>query len=430
MRSSRKRVFCSFLYVLFLGVMLADISAFAAPPNPPNPPSPPSKRRTGIEPDQRETMILSLRSVDGYRLVELMRVFVPREHRNTEIRYSPVLHKILVRAHPSILPTLRDAAKQLDTPPSQFGVRFSFVKILSKGEVVKEPIPTEMLLALSKMFPTASGFSLVEHLYVRASNHEEAKAKVTNITTLSDPQVWFRLHQTPHPKAGILVDFQLKQNEMFQTLGRNGPDTKFFTAVHLRTRLFVAPNRFAVVGHAPLKRPGKVLEKVLVVLQIKRLPDVSAVDDADAPQANSSAYPQQIAQDPPSSLEHGVKKGAAPTSRPVARSVIPAHAKTPSPPTQPWGRHSIVRVIRKNVSFFKGCYERALKSRPTLGGRVVMSFAIQAAGNVADVAVKSTTLQDAAVETCLLRHFQTMRFPSPPQGKTIRVNYPLTFSNK
>jgi|GEM_PF-2025315 len=418
-----KKSVLDFLFGLCLVCVLwTEASVMASPPTPP--PNPPSPRRV-VEPDQRETMILSLRSADGYRVVELLRLFVPREYRDTEIRYNHTLNKILVRAHPDLLQRLRAASKQLDAPLSQFGVRLFFVKTLSKGEVVEEHVPTGMLTSLSQTFPTVSGFSLVEQLYLHASNHEEAKAKITNLTNISDPFVSIRLHQTPHPQAAVLVEFQISQNEMFSSVGPKGADTKFVSSVHLRTRLFVKPGRFVVIGHAPLQRIGKAREKVLVVMHLRRLPDVLDTENDDAPKAIALGSPQQIAQDPPSNRANEAQPPTAPTSQPAA----PLSPKTTAIASH-WGRHSIVQVIRKNVAHFKRCYEQALKSRPGLEGRVVMSFAIQAAGDVAEARVKSTTLQAPEVEACLLRHFQALRFPAPPQGKPVRVTYPLKFAHK
>lgn len=100
-----------------------------------------------------------------------------------------------------------------------------------------------------------------------------------------------------------------------------------------------------------------------------------------------------------------------------------------SPATTPvvtgsMSREIIQRVIRRHLTQIRYCYEQQLVADPTLTGRVDVSFTIGTNGAVADAEVRSTTLGNAAVETCILEAVRRFQFPSP-EGGVVRVNYPF-----
>ncbi|MCB9640863.1 MAG: AgmX/PglI C-terminal domain-containing protein [Myxococcales bacterium] len=358
------------------------------------------KQSAPLEKDKRETMILPLRYVDGHRLANMMRLFVPSEERYTEIRYSPALHKILVRARPEVLQILKRASEQMDVPQAQFGVQVFFVKTLQPGESAENPIPRKMDAYLRRVLPTSTGFSLVERLYVHAINHQRAQLKIANLARVSDPSVQITLHQAPSPNSGILVEFLIRQHESFQSTGTRGTNTQFISSVHLSTNLFVRPGVFALVGHTPLKRSGKQREQVLALMKIQR------IQEGDSPVVWSRPKEPSI-------------------TTPAPKVHVPKKRNTVG---RGWGRRAISRVIRENRKFFKVCYERALAKQPKLQGRIVVSFSIQGDGRVAGANTKSSTLRHPVVEACILSHFKGLRFPAPPGGRVVRVNYPLLFN--
>jgi hypothetical protein len=88
----------------------------------------------------------------------------------------------------------------------------------------------------------------------------------------------------------------------------------------------------------------------------------------------------------------------------------------------------IRRVIQRNMSALKSCYERELTKSPTLEGKVVVSFTIGKDGNVASVSDASEpAFPEKKVTMCLLMRFKQMQFPKPDGGGVVNVKYPLIF---
>jgi hypothetical protein len=87
----------------------------------------------------------------------------------------------------------------------------------------------------------------------------------------------------------------------------------------------------------------------------------------------------------------------------------------------------IQRIVRQNAGRFRACYASALRTNPSLEGRVGVEFVIGRSGAV-DIAQDSgSDLPDAAVRKCVVRSFYDLSFPTPDNG-TVTVRYPLTFT--
>jgi outer membrane biosynthesis protein TonB len=81
----------------------------------------------------------------------------------------------------------------------------------------------------------------------------------------------------------------------------------------------------------------------------------------------------------------------------------------------------IRRAIKKNLTKFSACYERALDKEPGLAGSVVVRFTIQSDGTTADVEAKGMP----AIDGCVAKVMTTIVFPK--MSKPVHVNYPFTF---
>ncbi len=92
-------------------------------------------------------------------------------------------------------------------------------------------------------------------------------------------------------------------------------------------------------------------------------------------------------------------------------------------------RGIIQRRIRSNMARFRYCYEKRLQGNPSLGGKLVVSFTIEASGRVVSARAVSSTLGDAQVEGCVVSGIHRLKFPSFTKGVVI-VNYPFTFVRK
>ncbi len=88
----------------------------------------------------------------------------------------------------------------------------------------------------------------------------------------------------------------------------------------------------------------------------------------------------------------------------------------------------IFSTTRRTQTQFRYCYDKQLARDSSLQGRVVVRFTIESTGLVSNVVVQSTTVENAELETCLVRIFSRMQFPSPADGSKAVVSDMLLFS--
>jgi len=87
----------------------------------------------------------------------------------------------------------------------------------------------------------------------------------------------------------------------------------------------------------------------------------------------------------------------------------------------------IQRVVRLNDGRYRFCYQNALRTDPSLRGRVTVKFMIDRQGAVAFAADGGSDIPDEGVRQCVVRSFQALSFPEPENG-TVTVVYPIVFS--
>ena len=91
-------------------------------------------------------------------------------------------------------------------------------------------------------------------------------------------------------------------------------------------------------------------------------------------------------------------------------------------------------IIRKYINRQKGaiiyCYKRAVQKEPELAGKVVVSFTISPTGRVTRPGIKTSTLGNSTVESCIKKRLAFWRFPAPPNAGAVRVSFPLLFRTK
>jgi hypothetical protein len=93
-------------------------------------------------------------------------------------------------------------------------------------------------------------------------------------------------------------------------------------------------------------------------------------------------------------------------------------------------REAIRRIIQANKNAIRSCYDRALQRHPDLYGKLVLEWDIEERGRVGHTGVKSNTLGDAGVATCILQRIKSLKFPEPPPDTTARVVFPFVFSSE
>lgn len=91
-------------------------------------------------------------------------------------------------------------------------------------------------------------------------------------------------------------------------------------------------------------------------------------------------------------------------------------------------RSLIDEVIKRHMNQIKYCYQRELTKNPALGGKIVIKFTIAKDGTVSAASTKSTTMNNASVEQCIVGRFMRMQFPEPKGGGIVIVSYPFLFS--
>ncbi len=92
-------------------------------------------------------------------------------------------------------------------------------------------------------------------------------------------------------------------------------------------------------------------------------------------------------------------------------------------------REAIRRVVQRNLSQVRFCYEQGLTQNPSLEGRVVVSWTVDGNGVVQSSGVASTTLSNAGVESCISNAVRRWSFPQPDGGMPVGVNYPFVLQS-
>ena len=84
----------------------------------------------------------------------------------------------------------------------------------------------------------------------------------------------------------------------------------------------------------------------------------------------------------------------------------------------------IRRVIRRHINEIRFCYEKELAKNPGLAGHVAVSFRVATSGAVDKSEIKSSTLNNPTVESCIAGRVLTWVFPAPVGGP-VAITYPF-----
>lgn len=92
-------------------------------------------------------------------------------------------------------------------------------------------------------------------------------------------------------------------------------------------------------------------------------------------------------------------------------------------------RQSIMRVVMQNINSLRYAYNRRLREKPTLGGKVTVKFAVDEFGNVIYAQVVESSLNDSQLEGTVLRRVRNWVFDKIDKpGDVTEVVYPFVFS--
>ncbi len=86
----------------------------------------------------------------------------------------------------------------------------------------------------------------------------------------------------------------------------------------------------------------------------------------------------------------------------------------------------IHRVLARHRGRFRGCYERVLKTDPTVAGSLVVALEIPVEGKDVVPSIVTDEIKNERLSTCLLNQAKRCRFPA--REEPIRIDFSLTFT--
>ncbi len=92
-------------------------------------------------------------------------------------------------------------------------------------------------------------------------------------------------------------------------------------------------------------------------------------------------------------------------------------------------KDEVAKVIHSHMNEIRFCYESAILKDPTLAGKLLVDFRINAGGLVPTAGVSEASLLNQQVTQCLVGKLKTWKFPQPRGGVVVAVSYPFVFKS-
>ncbi len=90
-------------------------------------------------------------------------------------------------------------------------------------------------------------------------------------------------------------------------------------------------------------------------------------------------------------------------------------------------RDQVKSVIDAHMDDVTYCYETALMSSPSLGGKIIFEWKVQGSGSVGAVNIKSSSVKSNSIHACIKSAIKSWPFPQPSGGSSVQVSYPFIF---
>ena len=90
-------------------------------------------------------------------------------------------------------------------------------------------------------------------------------------------------------------------------------------------------------------------------------------------------------------------------------------------------REQVKSVIDAHMDDVTYCYETALMSSPSLGGKIVFEWKVKSSGSVGGVNIKSSSVKSDGIHSCIKSAIKSWPFPQPSGGSSVVVSYPFIF---
>jgi len=180
--------------------------------------------------------------------------------------------------------------------------------------------------------------------------------------------------------------------------------------------------RLAAFPHGP--GGGDFLRGLAREAGVSACPEADIVDREFEQQRQQAEAAKRALAEPEPESTSGVDTGERRTERRV-RGVVKSDAPAVDGEMDP---SLVSKEVRTRIGAVKACYERALKKRPDLSGKVKVRWSITAAGMVSDVEIEEDSVGDSEVTSCMKGLVRRWRFPAPSGGSVVVV-YPFIFES-
>jgi TonB family protein len=140
-------------------------------------------------------------------------------------------------------------------------------------------------------------------------------------------------------------------------------------------------------------------------------------------------YYASVANTPPSSIsEKNIPSSSQAEAEQVNQNKSPDFLKGGAL-TGGRSRASIQRVVMQNMAALRYAYNKRLRDKPGLAGRIVVKFAINEFGKVISTQVVESTMADYELETTVVSRVKNWDFEKIDKpGDVTEVTYPFVFS--
>ncbi|MEO1175004.1 MAG: AgmX/PglI C-terminal domain-containing protein [Myxococcota bacterium] len=88
---------------------------------------------------------------------------------------------------------------------------------------------------------------------------------------------------------------------------------------------------------------------------------------------------------------------------------------------------AIRRVVNQHREELRSCYETELRRASGLRTHIALRWFVGADGGVQNASVRASDPRWPPLERCVLERVRAWRFPAPPDGTAVEVNYPVAF---
>lgn len=87
----------------------------------------------------------------------------------------------------------------------------------------------------------------------------------------------------------------------------------------------------------------------------------------------------------------------------------------------------VQKVVKQHHGELRACYEKEVAKKKGLSGKIIVRWIIEPQGSVMKAVVMSTTMNDSAVEGCVVNSIKYWRFPPLKGGVPVQIDYPFVF---